>query len=275
MRTPTARVQVVVVDADGSRRRPDRVVTEEPMEIRIHGPNESPRSVAITMRTPGNDFDLAVGFCVSEGLLRSRDDLEGVEYCVGGEGEQQYNIVTIARRSQVGDEVRERNFLSTASCGVCGKATLDELEVRCAPVAPGPVYRWSALRELPRGLAERQRVFDVTGGLHAAASFDADGSIDVVREDVGRHNALDKLIGDAFLNREPPVSPRGVFLSGRIGFELVQKAAVGGIGCIVAVGAPSSLAIDTARTFGITVVGFVRDDRANIYTGAERIDLAT
>ncbi len=273
MRKPTARVQVVAIDATGSRTRPDRVVTEEPMEIRIHGPNEAPQSVAVTMRTPGHDFELAVGFCASEGLVASRESLDGVEYCVGGEGEQQYNIVTIARRHPVGEEIRQRNFLATASCGVCGTAALDDLVVRCPPVAPGPVFPWSAVRELPSALAERQALFDTTGGLHAAASFGVDGSIDVVREDVGRHNALDKLIGHAFLaDRALSPSP-GVFLSGRVGFELVQKAAVAGIRCIVAIGAPTSLAIDTARALGVTIVGFLRDSRANIYTGAERIDL--
>jgi FdhD protein len=275
MRKPTARVQVVAIDGDRSRRRPDRVVTEEPMEIRIHGPNEPPQSVAVTMRTPGNDFELAVGFCVSEGLLASRESLDGVEYCVSGQGEQQYNIVTIARRTAVGAEVRERNFLATASCGVCGVAALDDLVVRCPPVATGPVFAWSALRGLPSAVAGQQAVFDTTGGLHAAASFGTDGSIDLVREDVGRHNALDKLIGHAFLADGLPRSGTGVFLSGRVGFELVQKAAVAGVGCIVAVGAPTSLAIDTARALGLTIVGFMRDARANIYTGAERIDLAS
>jgi FdhD protein len=275
MRKPTARVQVTQIRDDSVRVRPDRVVTEEPLEVRIHGPRESPQPVAVTLRTPGNDFELAVGLCVAEGLLRSPADLATVEYCVGPEGDQEYNVVTVARRTVVGDAVAGRTLSATASCGVCGKATLDDLAVRCEPVAPGPMVAWSVLRALPARAVAAQSVFDVTGGLHATALFAPDGTLELAREDVGRHNALDKTIGAAFLAARLPLTDRGVLLSGRIGFELVQKAAMAGIGLVAGLGAPTSLAIETARTFGVTLVGFLRDDRANVYTGAERIDPAS
>lgn len=275
MRKPTSRVQVTVIATESDpdvRRRPDRIVTEEPMEIRLHGPGEVARAVAVTMRTPGNDFELAVGFCAAEGLLHGARDVESVEYCVGPSGTQEFNVVTVARRHVVGDSLPARAFAATAACGVCGKATLDDLAVQCDTVRSDLRVPWSVLREIPARLAVAQSVFAATGGLHAAGLFDADGALDIVREDVGRHNALDKVIGRCVLDDRIPLANRGVALSGRIGFELVQKAAVAGIPILAAVGAPSSLAIDTARRFGITVVGFLREDRANIYTSPQRVD---
>lgn len=276
MRKPTSRVQVTAITADrviDARRRPDRVVSEEPMEIRLHGPRESPRPVAVTMRTPGHDFELAVGFCAGEGLLGCADDISSVEYCVGADGTQEFNVITIARRRRVGDTLRARPFAATAACGVCGKATLDDLAMDCSAVQSDLRIPWSELRQLPQRLGAAQSLFATTGGLHAAALFDARGVVDLVREDVGRHNALDKVIGRCVLDDRTPLVDHGVVLSGRIGFELVQKAAVAGIPIVAAVGAPSSLAIDAARRFGISVVGFLRHDRANLYTAPERIDL--
>lgn len=273
MRRTTARVRVTSVSPEGVTHRPDRLVTEEPMEIRMHGPGELPRAVAVTLRTPGHDFELAIGFCVSEGLLGDLDDLASAEYCLGPDGEQEYNVVTLARRRIVGDELRERHFAATASCGLCGKATLDDLAVRCSPVGEGPTVGWSQLADLPARLASSQHLFDDTGGLHAAARFDAQGSLVCVREDVGRHNALDKVVGRAFLDRTLPCADDVLLLSGRVSFELVQKAAVAGFAIVAAIGAPSSLAIETAERFGVTVVGFLRADRANIYTSPERVDL--
>jgi FdhD protein len=272
VRRPTTRVHVTAIGAAGVSRRPDRLVTEEPMEIRIHGPGETPRSVAVTLRTPGHDFELAVGFCVSEGLLREPDDLATVEYCVGPDASQEFNVVTITRRLPVGDELRPRPFAATASCGLCGKATLDDLAVRCAPVVGGPTVRWSVLAGLPATLGGNQTLFERTGGLHAAARFDAQGSPQCAREDVGRHNALDKLVGRGLLDRSLPFTDGVLLLSGRVSFELVQKAAVAGIPIIAAIGAPSSLAVETAERFGITVVGFLRDARANIYTHPHRVE---
>jgi len=277
IRRPTSAVQVTAVDASGAHARPDRLVTEEPMEIRVHGPGEEPTPLVVTMRTPGNDFELAVGFCVTEGLIADPDDLATVAYCVGPDGVQEFNVVTLRFRRPIVASIRERRFAATASCGLCGKAALDDLEVRCAPVAgssgTAPTVAASVVRALPQRLAQSQTVFEMTGGVHAAAIFDFDGTVASVREDVGRHNAVDKLVGEAVLARRLPLSDALLMVSGRLSFELVQKAAVAGVPVLCAVSAPSSLAVKTAERFGQTVVGFLRDERFNIYSHAERIDL--
>src|SRR4051812_10885095 len=175
VRRPTAAVQVVAVDGTRADRRPDRLVTEEPMEIRVHGPGEEPTAMAVTMRTPGNDFELAVGFCVTEGVISDPDDLSSVAYCVGPGGDQQFNVVTLRLRRAVVASLRERHFVATSSCGLCGKTALDDVEIRCAPVTPGPMVAASVIRMLPEQLSAQQSVFDLTGGLHAAATFRADG----------------------------------------------------------------------------------------------------
>jgi FdhD protein len=275
VRRPTTNVQVVAVDGGRMVRRPDRLVTEEPMEIRLHGPGEEPAPVAVTMRTPGHDFELAVGFCVTEGLLRDPADLATAAYCIGGEGEQLYNIVTVKRRSPAVAAVRPRAFVASASCGLCGKATLDDVEQHVAPIATGgPSVPASTLVTLPERLAEHQRIFSTTGGLHAAARFAADGTLVALREDVGRHNALDKLIGHAFLDGALPLTDEIVLVSGRVSFELVQKAAIAGVPVVCAVSAPSSLAVHAADRFGLTIVGFLRGDRFNVYSHAARVDAA-
>lgn len=272
VRRPVTQVRVLAVDDSGTHDRPDRLVTEEPMEIRVELPGLAPAPITVTMRTPGNDFDLAVGFCVSEGILTAPDQLTEVVYCVGDDGDQEYNVVTLRAREML-DLGPARAFGVNASCGVCGKATLDDLEVRCGPVADGPRVPRSLLQELPAKLRGDQRLFDETGGLHAAALFGADGTLRTLREDVGRHNALDKLIGSAFLDRRLPLADGILMVSGRLSFEIVQKAAVAGIPLLCAVSAPSNLAVSAAERFGQTVVGFLRGDRANVYTGAERVDL--
>lgn len=264
-------MRVCAVDGGTARERPDKVVTEEPMEIRVHGPGQEPEALAVTMRTPGSDFELAVGFCVTEGVLRSPAELDTVAYCLAGQGEQAYNIVTVRLRHPVDTAGHQRAFVANASCGLCGKTTLDDVEQRCAPVAEGPVVARSLIASLPERLRAAQDVFDRTGGLHAAARFDADGELVVAREDVGRHNALDKLVGHALLGDQLPLSTDVLMVSGRVSFEIVQKAAMAGIPVIAAVSAPSSLAIDAARRFGQTLVGFVRDERANVYTHPGRI----
>jgi FdhD protein len=273
-RRPVTSVRVCAVDGDAVHERPDKVVTEEPMEIRLHGPAQEPEALAVTMRTPGNDFELAVGFCVTEGFLHGADELETVAYCLAGEGEQEYNVVTVRLRHRVDLAGHQRAFVATASCGLCGKTTLDDVEQHCPPVSDGPVVSSALLRSLPDRLREGQQVFDATGGLHAAARFDEQGTLLEVREDIGRHNALDKLVGHALLERQLPLAGELLMVSGRVSFEIVQKAAMAGVPMICAVSAPSSLAIDAARRFGQTLVGFVRDGRANIYTHPERIDLA-
>jgi FdhD protein len=264
---------VQAIEGDRVVERPDRLVTEEPMEIRVHGPGQEPAPLAVTMRTPGNDFELAVGFCHSEGVLRSADDLAEVAYCLEGEGEQQYNVVTVRLRRPFDREAHQRNFVANASCGLCGKASLDQVETYADPVAPGPVVTSELLARLPVTLRGEQAVFDATGGLHAAALFDPDGSLLVLREDVGRHNALDKVIGHAVLERNLPLSGTVLLVSGRISFEIVQKAAVAGIPILCAVSAPSSLAVDAARRFNQTVVGFLREQRCNVYCGTERVQI--
>jgi FdhD protein len=272
VRRPVTPVRVLGVDGTEAHERPDRIVTEEPMEIRVQSPGGVPEPLAVTMRTPGNDFELAVGFCVTEGILTDTHQVAEVAYCLGEEGEQEFNVVTLRVREPV-DLGPRRAFGVNASCGLCGKATLDDLEVWCALVSAGPQVARSTLASLPDRLRASQRLFDETGGLHAAAVFSPDGILRLLREDVGRHNALDKVIGNAFLERALPLSDAVLMVSGRLSFEIVQKAAVAGIPVLCAVSAPSSLAVSAAERFGQTIVGFLRDDRCNVYAGAERVDL--
>jgi FdhD protein len=250
--------------------RPDRLVTEEPMEIRVQGPGAPAEPVAVTMRTPGHDFELAVGFCRTEGLLRDATDLAEVRYCVDVD-EQEYNVVTVVLRRPV-DLTRHRRVVAvSASCGVCGKTTLDEVVLDGAPVGPGPVVPRDVLVELPETLRRAQAVVDATGGLHAAGLFAPDGALEMLREDVGRHNAVDKLVGNGVMNDRLPFGDRILMVSGRISFEIVQKAAAAGIAVIGAVSAPSSLAVAAAERFGQTLVGFLRDGRGNVYSNPDRV----
>ena len=274
VRHPTAATQVLAVGPDGVRRRPDALVTEEPMEVRVHGPGEDPVALSVTMRTPGHDFELAAGLCFTEGILAGRDDLDTVAYCLGGEGDQDFNVVTVRTRGPVVGSVAARNFVSTASCGICGKGTLDDVAVRCEPVSDDVLVPQAVLHGLPERLARHQRVFGQTGGLHAAARFTAAGDLVAAREDVGRHNALDKLVGHALLDGAVPCSGQIALVSGRVSFELVPKAAAAGMPVLCAVSAPSSLAVAAAERLGLTIVGFLRDGRFNVYSRPERLDLA-
>jgi FdhD protein len=281
VRRPVTAARVLTVDGDSSTQRRDQLATEEPMEIRVYGPGQEPAPFAVTMRTPGNDFELAIGLCRTEGLVTSPADVETIAYCLAADAtsaddrpEQQYNIVTVRLRRPVPEDVRARRYLANSACGICGKAALDEVEVGCAPVGAGPKVAASVVRVLPELLAAHQRVFDQTGGLHAAARFTASGELLAAREDVGRHNALDKLVGHAFLERALPLESQVLLVSGRLSFELVQKAAVAGIPVLCAVSAPSSLAVEAAERFGQTVVGFLRGPRFNVYAHPDRIDLA-
>src|SRR3954471_11237235 len=236
------------------------------MEIRVHGPGQEPAALAVTMRTPGHDFELATGFCHTEGLLPSVEHLAEVKYCLGGDGEQEYNVVTVGLRAPIDLEPHRRAYVASASCGICGKATLDQVGQDCMPVAPGPVVAGSTLLQLPQRLRDAQAVFDATGGLHAAGLFTSDGDLTLLREDVGRHNALDKIVGNALIDGALPLVDRVLVVSGRVSFEIVQKAAIAGIGLIAAVSAPSSLAVAAADRLGQTLVGFLRDGRGNTYT---------
>ena len=269
------------VSGTSSRTMQDHLALEEPLEIQIaHGAPESRqwKTVAITMRTPGHDRELAAGFLVGEGLLRSLDQVEGAHSYGPRYGEQgfQHSVrVTLKPGVEIDLARLERNFYTTSSCGVCGKTSLEALELSF--MQPLPKADWQADRAticaLPTRLREAQAIFDQTGGLHASGLFTPEGKPIIVREDVGRHNAVDKVVGTEFLAGRFPLSRHVLVVSGRASFELMQKALAAGIGMLVAVGAPSSLAVQTAEKFGATLVGFCKADGFNIYTGEQRVRL--
>lgn len=274
IRGPVGDLQVTRVDGEAVSTRRDRLATEEPLEIRAQGPGQRPVQVAVTMRTPGSDFELAAGFLLTEGLVRAREEIDTIRYCdPGPSGEQHYNVLTVRLRRPLDVERLGRNFLATSSCGVCGKASIDQLEVSCAPLPPGPVVRRDVIEALPDALRAAQQGFALTGGIHATGLFDVDGGLLDAREDVGRHNAMDKLIGAELLAGRIPASDRIALVSGRASFELVQKAGVAGIPVLCAVSAPSTLAVETARRLGMTLVGFLRGRSFNVYAHPERLDL--
>ena len=273
-RKRAGRTEVTAVDDGRVVTRRDRLATEEPLEIRAQGPGDSTLRVAVTMRTPGNDWELAAGFLFTEGLIDGRDEIETIRYCSDVPVEQQFNVVTANLQHELDPERFQRNFYATSSCGVCGKAAIEQLEVLAEPVAKGLVVSPHVVRTLPELLRGAQDVFDETGGLHATGLFTPSGELLLVREDVGRHNAMDKLIGHELLDGRMPLRDRIALVSGRASFELVQKAAVAGIPVLCAVSAPSTLAVDTARRLGITLVGFLRGQRFNVYTHRDRIALA-
>jgi FdhD protein len=283
LRHPVTAVRVTAVRRDHHLEMPDEVATEEPMEIRAAGPGQRPEPIAVTMRTPGHDFDLAVGFLLTEGVITGRADVAAVKYCdLPEDVEQRFNTVTVELTRPLPPDRVARTFAVNASCGVCGKTTIDEVTQACPPLAPSPIgapaLPASLIGGLPERLREHQRLFARTGGLHAAALFDPTAVSDAealtaVREDVGRHNAVDKLAGQALLSGRLPLTGSVLIVSGRVSFEIVQKAAMVGLAVIVAVSAPSSLAIEAAERLGLTLAGFVRGDRFNIYSHPERIAL--
>jgi FdhD protein len=264
---------VVAVRGGSLEVRPDRIVGEAPLEIRAAGPGQDPVAVAVTMRTPGNEAELAVGFLRTEGLI------EGPEVVATESGDpatlSQPDDTIVVRLAVPFDDsaVAERHFVATASCGICGKATIDEIAIRCAPLPDGPIVSRSVILALPDMLRAAQRAFDETGGLHAAALFSPVGELIAIREDVGRHNALDKLVGAQVLAGTLPLHERVLMVSGRVSFEIIQKAAVAGVPIVCAVSAPSDLAIETAERLGVTLVGFLRGDGFNVYSHDRRIDL--
>ena len=271
VRRPLTNRQVKAVRGDRALDLPDELVTEEPLEVRVawRGPS-SP--VAITMRTPGHDFELAVGFLLSEGIVGAASWVRSVVYCRPDGAEQDLNVVTVHLDRPI-DLALRRAVPVSASCGVCGTATLDQLADRCGPLPEGPALPLRVLLGLPERLRREQPLFERSGGLHGAGIFDHRGEPVVVREDIGRHNAVDKIVGWAALDGGLPLRECVLVVSGRVSFEIVQKAAVAGIPVIVAVSAASSLAVETADRLGICLVGFARGDRANIYSHAERLDL--
>lgn len=270
---PSQEVQVVRLER-GKRplRKRDRVAGEEPLEIRIAGPGQDTVQLAVTMRTPGADFELAAGFLLTEGIVGDRRDIVDIRYCADvADAEQQYNVLSV-RLTEPFDVARlQRNMFATSSCGVCGKASIDMVEVACAPLPQGLEIAFETLLGLPDVLRARQRTFERTGGLHATGLFRPDGELVELREDIGRHNAMDKAIGARMIAGEGPLHEYVALVSGRAGFEVVQKAAVAGLPVLAAVGAPSSVAVAAAKRLGLTLVGFLRDDRCNVYAHPQRI----
>jgi FdhD protein len=260
----------VAVRGSSLEYRGDRVVGEEPMEIRAAGPGQDPVAVAVTMRTPGHEAELAVGFLRTEGLIEGPEILRTTFGDPSAMNQPDDQVTVHLSRPFDASRVAERHFVATASCGICGKASLEEVEVRSDPIPDGPVVPRTVILALPSLLRAAQRAFDETGGLHAAALFSPSGELLALREDVGRHNALDKVVGHALLERELPLSDTVLMVSGRVSFEIVQKAAMAGIPVVCAVSAPSSLAVDASHRLGQTLVGFVRGDRANVYSRPDR-----
>ena len=269
-----ARASIVAIRGDTTDQRDDTLVGEEPMEIRAAGPGQYPVAVAVTMRTPGSEAELAVGFLRTEGLIDGLADIDSVE--LGGDPaamSQPDDIVTVhLTRPFDAGRIAERHFVATASCGICGKASIDEIEVRCDPLPAGrPSVARGTITALPPTLRAGQPVFESTGGLHAAGLFTPNGELLTLREDVGRHNALDKLVGAELLAGRLPLHDRILLVSGRVSFEIVQKAAVAGIPFLCAVSAPSDLAVEAADRLGQTLIGFLRGDNFNVYAHPERV----
>ncbi|MDQ6787825.1 MAG: formate dehydrogenase accessory sulfurtransferase FdhD [Acidobacteriota bacterium] len=261
----------------------DSLAVEEPLEIRVgfvENGRMTHKSISITMRTPGDDFELAAGFLFTEGIIKSADQINKIRHCgVPAKKGGLQNTARVDLRADVEIDFKrlERHFYTSSSCGVCGKTSIEALQTGVCRLTDEtkPIFAPETIHKLPEILRERQKVFDRTGGLHAAALFDANGEITDLREDVGRHNAVDKLVGSQFLAGKTPISDKLLLVSGRASFELVQKALMAGIPILAAVGAPSSLAVELAREYGMTLLGFVRDNRFNIYTGAKRIGSET
>jgi FdhD protein len=284
MSIPVAVTSVRATKVGPGRRMeiPEQVVTEEPLEIRLAGPGQDASPVVVTMRTPGHDFELAAGFVYTEGLAHP-EDVAGASYCdaVREDPALRFNTVTVRLRRPWDAPAHRRTFAANASCGVCGKSSIDEVSVASAPSPAAPPLPSSSVVEMPGRMRATQRNFDKTGGLHAASLFDGSGELLCTREDVGRHNAVDKVIGNQVLNfaseRDATdgaalLAGCAVMVSGRVSFEIVQKAAMAGIATICAVSAPSSLAILAAGRLGIGLAGFVRGDSYNVYSHPERFD---
>ncbi|MCL6435724.1 MAG: formate dehydrogenase accessory sulfurtransferase FdhD [Leptolyngbyaceae cyanobacterium HOT.MB2.61] len=275
MERSKTRTTVWVVEQGMARSRADQLATEEPLEIRLA---ESRRVIAITMRTPGADLELAAGFLYSEGIIQQRQDIRRISYCIDPsvDGKQRYNTLNVELREDLVPNLQplERHFYTTSACGICGKTSLESLKIRCDKIsAADPIVPATVLYSLSEQLQTAQGIFRATGGLHAAALFSAEGKLLMLQEDVGRHNALDKLIGAALLTGELPLANHIVMVSGRASFEIMQKCLAARVGIVCSVSAPSSLAVALAREFDMTLVGFLRGERFNIYAGKERIAL--
>jgi FdhD protein len=263
--------RILKVRAGGGRPARDKLAVEEPLELRVAG-----RPVGVTMRTPGHDVELAIGYCLTEGLVAAPEQIAAVRYCAPDGQPQEFNVLTVDLRPgvPVPDPSLDRLAVTSSSCGVCGKASIDAVTAACPSVAGDRLtVPAEVLAAVPGRVRAAQRVFELTGGLHAAAVCDRDGTVRCVREDIGRHNAVDKVVGWAATAGGLPLRGSLLFVSGRCSFEVVQKAAAAGVPLIAAVSAPSSLAADLADRTGITLVGFLRDDGMNVYTHPERVAL--
>ncbi len=275
--TSVKQTNVKRISTSGVESKPDLLAIEEPLEIRIGFgllTDRQQKSLSVTMRTPGYDFELATGFLFTEGIIQVFDQIESIKYCEDvGKQDQKENVVRVELKPEVqlDFEKLQRNFYMSSSCGVCGKSSIESVKVNCSVIRDDLKVSSGVIHSLPDKLRKEQSVFEYTGGLHAAALFDSAGMNIILREDVGRHNALDKVIGAMLFKKEVPLSTYILLVSGRASFELVQKASVAGIPVLAAVGAPSSLAVDLAKEFGMTLLGFVRDQRFNIYCGEQRV----
>lgn len=277
MKTSVQQVNIVKV-GEATSEQADLLAVEEPLEIRLgYGPagDRQQRAISITMRTPGHDFELALGFLFTEGIIQRYEEVESIHYCQDlGRRQSKENVVRIELRPEVQPDLQrlQRNFYTSSSCGVCGKASIEAIETICPqPIAHHCTVTEEVIHQAPDTLLKAQLVFQYTGGLHAAGLFDTAGKLLLWREDVGRHNALDKLIGACLIGQQLPLQDTFVLLSGRLSFELVQKSVMAGLSVLAAVGAPSHLAVNLAREFDITLLGFVREHRFNIYSGAQRV----
>jgi FdhD protein len=277
MTTAVKNINVTKITGTGTEQIPDLLAVEEPLEIRIGFGSLGDRqqkSLSVTMRTPGHDFELAIGFLFTEGIIQQMDQVESVKYCEDvGKQEEKGNVVRVELKPEVSIDFEklQRHFYTSSSCGVCGKSSIESVKVACQQLADGFSISASLIHQLPDKLRKAQTVFEYTGGLHAVGLFSKAGELILLREDVGRHNALDKAIGAMVLKKQVPLSDYALLVSGRASFELVQKAAVAGIPVLIAVGAPSSLAVALAKDSGMTLLGFVRHERFNIYCGDQRI----
>ena len=277
---PVTAVRAIKVRPDRHLELPEHLATEEPMQILVAGPGQDAQPLSVTMRTPGHDFELATGFVLTEGVA-GRAGIASVDYCEAvdrSDPTTRYNHVTVRLTRPYERQGEARYFAASASCGTCGKATIDQIETECPFLAPGEPFPGELIPTLPDRLRQAQKAFDRTGGLHAAGLFDRDGNLCCAREDVGRHNAVDKVVGWTVLQAlgggaGPNPGDLVLAVSGRVSFEIVQKAAVAGIGVLAAVSAPSSLAVDAAQRLGVTVAAFVRGDTYNVYSHPERLKL--
>ena len=271
------RVRVTAVSGENARQRSDWLATEEPLEIRVTDATTLDQVLThVTMRTPGSDFELAAGLLLSEGIIARSEQIRQMEFCVGPAAIQQYNIVSVeVTDPELGGRAGSYFRTAVSACGVCGKASLDELVLRgVEPVTAELTIDQAAIEHLPGLLRERQTLFESTGGLHGAALFTASGELLAVREDVGRHNAVDKLLGWAMLNPDRSGGRAVLMVSGRLSYELALKAVVGRVSVLAGVSAPSSLAVDLASEFGLTLIGFLRGDSFNVYAGHQRLKLS-